>query len=164
MGALPKQLDRGRLGQRLERVLALGRDPQHLAARAEHLEARAAREQLRELAGRIDDLLEVVEHDQHLAVADVLVRARPAARASRRSRAATSAGSRTALRSTNHVPSAKASVTSEATAIEKRVFPVPPGPLSVTTRARSTASSRMTSTSSFLRPTSGFAGVGRFVW
>jgi len=46
--------------------------------------------------------------------------------------------------------------------VQKRVFPTPPGPVIVTSLVPS-SSNRRTSRISFVRPTSGFAGLGRFV-
>ena len=85
--ALAEELDRLGLGQRRDRVLDLAADAQQLAARDEQLQVRAALEQLAELGRRLDHLLEVVEQQQQLALADVLgeavLRARASARSSR---------------------------------------------------------------------------------
>ena len=48
--------------------------------------------------------------------------------------AATWAGSRTAASSASHTPSANRPATCRATSPASRVFPAPPGPVSVTSR------------------------------
>ena len=53
--------------ERRHAVFALSADLQHLAARDEHLEARAAGEQLRDHGRGVDDLLEVIEDEQQAA-------------------------------------------------------------------------------------------------
>ena len=70
--ALAEELDRLRLGERRHRVLDLAADPQQLPARDQEPQVGAGLEQLRELGRRLDDLLEVVEQQQKLALADVL--------------------------------------------------------------------------------------------
>ena len=70
--ALAEELDRLRLGERRHRVLDLAADPQQLPARDQELQVGAGLEQLRELGRRLDHLLEVVEQQQELALADVL--------------------------------------------------------------------------------------------
>ena len=61
-----------RLGKRRHRVLDLTLDAQQLAARDEQGQVGAGREERRELGRRLDHLLEVVEEEQHLPLADVL--------------------------------------------------------------------------------------------
>ncbi len=70
--ALAEQLDRLRLRERRDRVVDLAVDAQQLAARDHQLQVRAALEQPAELRRRLDHLLEVVEQQQQLALADVL--------------------------------------------------------------------------------------------
>ena len=72
---------------------------------------------------------------------------------------ATRPGSRTAARPTKQTPSAKASEASAATCSDRRVFPVPPGPVSVTSRC--SASSRPAAATSPSRPTNDVSWVGR---
>ena len=74
--------------------------------------------------------------------------------------ASTSAGSRSAARSTNQTPCGKRSRTSRATASARRVLPLPPGPVRVTIRL-STRSARTASISSS-RPTKLVTSPGRF--
>ena len=69
-GPLTEELHGGRLGQRTQRVLALRRDPQRLATGHEQLSARARSHERCDIAGGVDDLLEVVEHEQRPPVAE----------------------------------------------------------------------------------------------
>jgi hypothetical protein len=61
--ALSKELDRGRLGERSQRVLTLAGDAERLAARDDDAQVRARREQVAHRRRRVDHLLEVVEHE-----------------------------------------------------------------------------------------------------
>ncbi len=70
---------------------------------------------------------------------------------------------RAASRATKNTPSGKASERDSATATASRVFPDPPGPVSVTSRQRSSASIRCSSASSPSRPTIAVAWGGRWV-
>ena len=58
--------------QRADRVLPLGPEPKHGAARREDLEAGAAGEELVELGRDADDLFEVVQHEQGRRLREVL--------------------------------------------------------------------------------------------
>ena len=60
------------LGERRDRVLDFAPDAQELPARDEHRQLGAALEQRRELGRRLDHLLQVVEQEEQLALADVL--------------------------------------------------------------------------------------------
>ena len=71
----------------------------------------------------------------------------------------TNAGSRTASRATNQTPSGKSSAAVAATWSERRVFPVPPGPVSDSSRVP--RSSSPASASSRSRPTNVVSWVGR---
>ncbi len=73
----------------------------------------------------------------------------------------TSRGSRIGASSTNHTPSANWSNISLATWIERRVLPVPPGPISVSKRVFS--KSLFASVSSFSRPTKLVNWMGRLL-
>lgn len=73
----------------------------------------------------------------------------------------TGAGSRNGVRSTNQTPFGYLSGRLAGDGERDRVFPIPPGPTIITRRA--SAKSRSRSMSSLLRPTSGSAGIGRFV-
>ena len=75
-----------------------------------------------------------------------------------------SAGSRSAASETHQTPSGTSSATSAAACSASRVFPVPPGPVSVSNRTSSRRSRPTTSSSSRSRPRNGVAGTGRFVW
>ena len=70
---LTEEVDRLRFGERQHAVLDFASDAQALPTRDEDAEIRARFEQRREVGSRFDDLLEVVEQEQHLAVADVRV-------------------------------------------------------------------------------------------
>ena len=59
------------LGQGRNRVLLLGFDTKRLAARREQTQVRTASEELGEVAGRLHDLLDVVEQHEHAAIADM---------------------------------------------------------------------------------------------
>ncbi len=84
---------------------------------------------------------------------------------SRRSRAwaiaeTTRSGSRTEAREAKTAPSAYSSANPAATSIASRVFPTPPGPVSVTRRISGRRSRARTASSSRSRPTSGVSGKG----
>ena len=70
--ALAEERDGLGLGERRHRVLDLALDAQELAAGDEQREVGAGAEERRELGRRLDHLLEVVEQEQQLALADVL--------------------------------------------------------------------------------------------
>ena len=67
-----EQLDRVRLGEGLDRVLDLAADTEAFPARREDREVRTRLDEARECRRRLDHLLEVVEDQEHLALADVL--------------------------------------------------------------------------------------------
>ena len=75
----------------------------------------------------------------------------------------TSAGSRSGARPTQKTPALNSGTSSAAASIASRVFPVPPGPVKVTSRAPSRTSAT-TSPTSRSRPTKLDAGRGRFVF
>ena len=133
-----EELDRVRLGERRHGVLDLAADAQQLAARHEQAQVRTRLDQPRELGRRVDHLLEVVEQQQQLALADVLAQARPSPRASARSSRAR-ARDRAASRARPRRRRLRYSGTSSAAASSaSRVLPEPPGPVSVT-QARAVA-------------------------
>ncbi len=72
----------------------------------------------------------------------------------------TSAGSVTAASETNATEPSNAGASRRASAIASRVFPIPPGPVSVTMRSPSPRMSAATSSSSRSRPTSDVSGSG----
>ena len=73
LGALAEEVDRLGLGKRRNRVLDLSLDAQELAARDEQGRGWDRHcEEICELGRRLDHLLEVVEEEQQLALADVL--------------------------------------------------------------------------------------------
>ena len=71
-GALTEEGDGLRLLQRWDLVLDLALHAQELAARAEEGEAGARLQEARELGRRLHHLLQVVNEEQHLPLADVL--------------------------------------------------------------------------------------------
>src|SRR4051794_1550594 len=68
--ALTEELDRFRARERRHGVVDLPTDPQHLPAGDQEAQVRARLEQLRELGCRLDHLLEVVEQQEELTLAD----------------------------------------------------------------------------------------------
>ena len=126
------RVDRIRLGEGRDRVVDLTTDPQQLAAGDEQLQLRAALEQQPEIGRGVHDLLEVVQQEQQLALADLL--GEPVLRAERlgdrlgrpgRRRAVPPGRSRTRRPEVGHG-------CRDSTA--SRVLPVPPGPERVTRR------------------------------
>ena len=71
-GAGREELDRVRLGERPHRVLDLAADAEALPARRQHAQVRARLDEVGERRPRLDHLLEVVEDEEHLALADVV--------------------------------------------------------------------------------------------
>ena len=72
LGSLTEEGDGLGLGERGHRVLDLSLHAQELTAGDEERQGGAALEEGRELGRRLDDLLEVVEEEAELALADVL--------------------------------------------------------------------------------------------
>ena len=102
---------------------------------------RAGAQQVGDVRRGVDDLLEVVEHQEQVLARSAAASCSGGGRSasSRRSRAwaiaeTTRSGSRTAARETKTAPSANAASSSAATSIARRVLPTPPGPVSVTRR------------------------------
>ena len=127
----------------------LAADAEGLAARDEQLQARAVGAGARASIGAGDgDLLEVVEDEQDVLRAEVppeLVERRPLGRVAEADGASRPAPGRASLsvaviRSTKKTPSVNRSIWSAAARSASRVLPVPPGPVSVT--SRTSASSR----------------------
>ncbi len=71
-GAGAEEIERLELRQRRHGILDFPPDAQQLAARHQETEVRAGLEQRRELRGGVHQLLEVVEQQEQLALADVL--------------------------------------------------------------------------------------------
>ena len=90
-----------------------------------------------ELGRRLDDLLEVVEQEQQLALYRCTQPGRPGRRGLGHRGQATSAGSRSEARPTQKTPFPDSGTSSAAASIASRVLPVPPGPVRVTRRAPS---------------------------
>ncbi len=86
LGSIDEQLHRGqrrelfdrrllrerRHAQRADRILPLGAEPQHRAARGQDLEPGTAGQELVELGRHADHLLEVVEHEQRRGLFEML--------------------------------------------------------------------------------------------
>ena len=149
------------LGQRQRRHAPcdLAVHPQPLAARGEHVQLRAGAQQpIDEPRAGVDDVLAVVEDDEHALGADVLgegvdriaVRARLHAEPVAVS-ATTNAGSETGASSTTRTPASKSFCLRATSSSARRVFPHPPGPVSVNRRV--CPSSPSSSASSRSRPT-----------
>ena len=68
-GPLHEQLHRFPLAQRVDRDLPLAVDVQRLAARHEHGQTRTRADRLGDAGGRVEQMLEVVEHEQQALVA-----------------------------------------------------------------------------------------------
>ena len=132
-----EELDRVRLGERLHLVLDLAADAEALPARREDREVRTGLDEVGERRRRLDHLLEVVEDEEHLALADVLGEAVLARRASSRSRRRRATGRGSARARPRTCPALWSPTSSAAASIESRVLPEPPGPVSVTRRAPS---------------------------
>ena len=117
----------------------------------------------------IGDLLQVVQDEQEVAVAEIAQPASPAAHdraarapsAPRRSRAGTRLGSVIGLRSARYTPSAKRPSWSAAIFRASRVLPMPPGPVSVS--KRDCWRRAMAAISSCSRPTKELRSTGRLV-
>ena len=105
-------------------------------ARRDDREPRRGAQEVGDDRGAVDDLLEVVEDEQHLALGQPLDehvagrlgrRPRPG-RASSRSATRPGPGRGPARAATNQTPSGNSSATSAASWSDSRVLPVPPGP------------------------------------
>ena len=70
--ACDEELDRVGLGERPHLELDLAADPETLAARREDRNVRTCLDEIGERGRRVDHLLEVVEDEEHLALADVV--------------------------------------------------------------------------------------------
>ena len=114
--------------------------PQQLPAGSQHPHVITGRHQLRDqLSRRADHMLAVIQHQQQL-LAGQHPRQRPRDRRPRllphprtaATNAGTCSGSCTTASSTSHTPSANRPATPRATSTASRVFPEPPGPVTVT--------------------------------
>ena len=161
-------IPRVRQGQRRDREVLLAGHPEDGAAGDERLHPRTGAQQGGDVRRGIDDLLEVVEHQQEVSLPQrrgELLRRRTAGELAQvqgvGDRRDTRSGSRTAARETKTTPSANAVSSSLATSIASRVLPTPPGPVSVTSRISGRRSRSHTAARSRSRPTSGVSGMGR---
>ena len=157
-----EQRDRLALGQRRHGNLDLALHPEKLAARDEEREAGTGREQRRELRRRARRPARNCPPRPTVAVGRCARRDRHGRRApprARRARAPDRAAPRAPPRT--RLPRTPATST-RAASIARRVFPDPPGPVSVSRRAPAATRAR-TSASSRSRPTNELGGSGRFV-
>ena len=123
-------------------VLLLTRDVQDRSARHDRLDLRRGPQQVGHDRCRRDDLLEVVEDEEEALVAQPVAErfvrsGGPVLSATPRAlamRGATSIGSRIGSSGTKKTPSGKSSDDRAASWSESRVLPVPPGPVSVSSR------------------------------
>ena len=125
-------------------------------------------QEIRDQRRRVQHLLEIVEHQQRRADR----RTRRARAAASRSRVtsdspsasaiadATNAGSRMAASGTNTTRVAPSAAIARASSSARRVFPTPPGPMSVMRRAAGSASQRRSVCTSASRPSSAVSGSG----
>ena len=134
-------------------------DAQSGSARDHDLQARARGDDRAERRGGSDDLLEVVDDEQQLPAFEVgdrvAARGRPRrrrARATARSCRRRDRGPCTAWSGTSTTPSANWSAVAEATACARRVFPIPPGPVIVSSRTSSRCRSAAASARLSLAP------------
>ena len=148
--------------ERLEPVLVLARTRQRRAARDEHAELGRGGEHRAHRGRGVEQVLEVVEEEQQLPPAEEPGEVVASADRLRDLGGQTSSGSDSPASGTQKTPSRSVPTSSAATWSARRVFPVPPGPVSVSRRVpfESIATS---SSSSRSRPTSGIETTGRFV-
>ena len=125
----------------------------------QHLQPGRGGEELLQQRRRLHHLLEVVDHQQELLVAQALHRLRDRApgrfedHQARATTGGTRVGSVTEERSAKKAPSLNAGRSSAATRRARRDLPVPPGPVRVSSRVCS--SSALASAISCSRPTNG---------
>ena len=148
------------------RILALRREPQRRAARGQDPQARGRGEQIADEGRSREDLLEVVQDEEHSLLAQVLDHAfgqvpltlahteRLGDRGHQELRV------RDRREADEQAPSRSSGSSSCATASPSLVLPVPPAPVRVTSRAPSSRNSAPTAASSSRRPTSWVAGTG----
>ena len=155
-----EQLDRLRLGESRHRVDDLALDAQQLPAGDEQAQVRTGPQQRRQLDRRLDHLLQVVGTSS-----SCLSPMCPASCCFAPSVCAivstTSTGSRTSASPTQNTPAPNSLTSSPAASSASRVFPVPPGPASVTSRAASSRTSETTALTSRSRPTNEESGTGQ---
>ena len=147
-GAAQEQRD-GRLGlERAERELVLGRDPQRRPARDDQLRARRRRQHAAELGRGRQHLLEVVDTIASVFEPDDRLELGQHARRIVEARRARSSARRPGRSAPRRCASSSAN----------RVLPIPPGPVSVSSRVSSSSAIAVARSSS--RPSSGPAGSG----
>ena len=145
--AIEKQLCRRVVRERRHRIEVLPVEPKRLAAGREQLELRCCRDERAERRDALEQVLEVVQHEQRPAVLQV-VGEQCFGRASTPFRqvearaivATTSAGSASAASATTRAFAEPTPVPARSSSA-RRVFPTPPGPTSVTIRTSARSSS-----------------------
>ena len=155
----------------VEHPLAL--DVETLPRRRQELDLRGALDDLAQKPGALDEVLEVVEHEQRRPLAEVveqlLLRREAAVRAVDGELDRLGDGGREELRrgdgdERDEVHAVRVAVDRGARRPRARacVLPAPPGPTSVSRRQSGSSSSRSISSSSDARPTNDVRGAGRF--
>ena len=148
------------LGQRLERTHELAVDTEGATARREHAGVAAPSTITVVTGDRLDEVFAVVEDDERRRHGGRVRRSRPSGRRARDAvskptavamLSATRSASSMPARSTIHTPPGNRSVTSWPTCCARRVLPMPPGPVIVTSRLSLIAWA--TASSSSARPT-----------
>ena len=159
-----------RHSERRHPVKALTLDSQRLAARRHHTRCRVgAQQRLGHARRRVDHMLAIVEQQHRAAsrrahwrraraVTAPPLRSSPSAVATV---TGTRSGSDSGASSATHTPSANSASRCRATSRPRRVLPIPPSPIRVTSRCVVTRS--VTSESSASRPISSDTVSGRFV-
>ena len=151
----------------LQGVLVFGRDPQRRPARGHDVQRRTALEEHGHVGRGLDDLLQVVQEQERLLVPDERddpFRERSLLRLLHVERVGEGGEEVRALRhsaiiDTNATPSRNSEARRRPSSMTRRVFPTPPGPVTVTTRCSRTRSRSEARSAS--RPISGGAGLGQ---
>ena len=149
--------------ERQDSILGLASQAESRAARDQYAKVLGFREQTRHEPSCLQEVLEVVEHEQEPPRPQTLERGRPPHRAARHPAIArtTSSGSRSGVELDEEDAVAEASTSREAAASASRVLPLPPGRNSVTSASVWTQHGDHPSSSRSRRPAVS-AGAGRF--
>ena len=148
--------------ERRQRVLALAADSQDLAARHHHARDSGTRPAARTARERPRPRVRSCRARRASACRRCARRVPHAHRRSASTVSSTSAESRSGASGTQKTPFGNRSSWPAASSIEKRVFPVPPGPVTVNRRVEPKSSPASASSAS--RPRNDEAGTGRFVF
>ena len=182
LGARGEERDRlvaGNVGQRLvtggsgsgsgrHREVLLARHAEHGPAGHERLQPRAGAQEVGDVRRGVDDLLEVVQHQEQVfrpQRGGELLRRRPVGEFAQvqgvGDRRDDEVGIADRGEGDEDRAVGEAASNSAATSIARRVLPTPPGPVSVTRRTSGRRSRSRTAATSRSRPTSGVSGRGR---